>query len=205
MKNWLKITAALVIGAFIFTACETEVTLSVPGDTTINLGDNFDPKDGVSVDGADLEDVLVLWNPAWNNELVNHYVATYSVDGETAQRNVYVSSALLAGIYAVVDEIDGDETITYNMTVAQSTEEFNKLLISNFLGFPSLQGQAIVEGTTVTVPKFTPPGWEPAESIEATGTYNGATKRLLTFSYTIVELFEGSEVITTGTATLTKQ
>ncbi len=205
MKNWLKITAALVIGAFIFTACETEVTLSVPGDTTINLGDNFDPKDGVSVDGANLDDVQVLWNPAWNNELVDHYVASYSVDGETAQRNVYVSSSLLAGSYAVVDEIDGDETITYNMTVNQSTEEFNKLLIPNFLGFENLQGQAIVEGTTVTVPRFTPSGWDPTESIEATGTYNGATKRLLTFSYTIVELFDGSELITTGTATLTKQ
>ena len=208
MKNWLKFATALFIGAFIFTACESEVTLTVPDDVTIELGDSFDPMEGVSVSGANLEDVTVLENPAFSNVLVNHYVFSYIVDGESAQRNVYVSSSRLAGSYAVEDAVDGGGTINYTMTVTQSTVDFNRLLISNFLGFgANFQGQAIVEGTAVTVPRFTPSGWDPAESIEATGTYDGETRRLLTLSYTIIELDPagGDNLVTTGTATLTKQ
>lgn len=208
MKNCLKFTAALLIGTFIFTACESEVTLTVPADITIQLGDNFDSMEGVKVDGAKLEDVVVLENPQFSNVHVNHYVFSYSVDGETAQRNVYVSSSLLAGSYSISDAIDSGGTETYVMTVTQSSQEFNRLIISNFLGYgQNYQGQAIVEGASVTIPKFTPTNWDPAESIEATGTYDGAAKKLLTLSYTIIELHPdtGNELITSGTATFTKQ
>lgn len=180
MKNWLKFTAALVIGAFIFTACETEVTLTVPGDATIDLGDDFDPKQGVTVDGAKLEDVQVLWNPAWNNELVDHYVASYSIEGETAQRNVYVRADKLTKTYQVTDvDDDGTQYTPYPVTVTRGTE-FNELRF-NELYFDDAIINAVINGSVITIPQQTFQG----VSIQGTGTYDGAAHKILTINYII--------------------
>ena len=203
-KNWLKFAAALTIGAFIFTACESEVTLTAPADATIDLGEEFDEKAGLIVDGADVEDVSVLWNPAFNNELVDHYVGTYTVDGVSDQRNVYVRSNLLAGPYSVLDAVDGGGNLNYNVTVTQSSQEFNRLLIDGFGDF-NIQVYATINGSAITVPLQTPTNWTGAESVQATGSYNGETKTLQSFTYTIKYL-DGGEVITeTGNAIYTKQ
>jgi hypothetical protein len=205
-RNWLKFTAALFVGALIFTACETEVTLTAPPDATIDLGESFDEKAGLIVDGAKAEDVLVLWNPAFNNELVDHYVGTYTVEGVSDSRNVYVKSNLLAGPYSVSDAIAGGPTLTYNVTVTQSTQEFNRLLIDGFNDF-NIQVYALVNGNAITIPTQTPTNWNAGagENVQGTGTYDGANKRLTSFTYTINYLEGGSIVTDTGTATYTKQ
>lgn len=181
MKKLLKFTAALVIGAFVFTACQTDVTLTVPTtDATIDLGDDFDPKAGVTVDGAKLEDVQVLWNPAWNNELVDHYVASYSIEGETAQRNVYVRADKLAKTYQVTDvDEDGTQYTPYPVIVTRGTE-FNELRF-NELYFDDVIVNGVINGSVLTIPQQTFQG----VSIQGTGTYDGATQKILTINYTI--------------------
>jgi hypothetical protein len=203
-RNWLKFTAALFIGAMIFTSCETEVTLTAPPDATIDLGETFDEKAGLIVDGAKVEDVNVLWNPAFNNELVDHYVFTYSVEGVSDTRNVYVRSNLLAGPYAVSDAVAGGPTLNYNVTVTQSTQEFNRILIDGFNDF-NIQVYATINGNAITIPVQTPTNWTAAENVQGTGTYDGANKRLTSFTYTVNYLDAGSIVTETGTATYTKQ
>jgi len=196
MKNWLKFTAALIIGAFIFTACETEVTLTVPGDATIDLGDDFDPKAGVTVDGAKLEDVQVLWNPAWNNELVDLYVASYSVEGETAQRNVYVRADKLTGNYAVT-EVDNTGTFgPYPMNVTRGTE-FNELRF-NELFFDDIIVNGVINGAVITIPSQN--FFSNNVTIQATGSYDGAGHKILELDYTID--YYGDEIV--GKATFTR-
>ncbi len=193
MKNWLKFTAALVIGAFIFTACETEVTLTVPGDATIDLGDDFDPKAGVTVDGAKLEDVNVFWNPAWNNELVDLYVASYSVEGETDQRNVYVRADKLTGSYGVT-EVDNTGTFgPYPLTVTRGPE-YNEIRF-NELFFDDIIVNAIINGAVITIPAQNYFG--NTVTIQATGSYDGAGHKILKLDYTL--LIDDEEVV--GTAT----
>jgi len=193
MKNWLKFTAALVIGAFIFTACETEVTLTVPGDATIDLGDEFDPKEGVSVSGAKLDDVLVLENPQFSNVLVDHYVFSYSVEGETAQRNVYVRADKLTGSYGVT-EVDNTGTFgPYPLTVTRGPE-FNEIRF-NELFFDDIIVNAVINGAAITIPAQNYFG--NTVTIQATGSYDGAGHKILQLDYTL--LIDGEEVV--GTAT----
>ncbi len=206
MKNWMKFAAALVIGAFVFTACEDdEVILSVPSDTELNLGAEFNPMDGVAVDGADIEDVS--WNavPAWNIYEVNHYVFTYTVENQVADRNVYITSDLLAGTYDVVDlEEDATTPITYSTTVLQHLEDYNKLLIQGFAGFSGVTATATVAGSEIIIPEFRPANWVEGEGISATGTYDGENRALVSFDIIIKELV-GEEVVTTySQATYTK-
>ncbi|MFN2394661.1 MAG: hypothetical protein ABR597_03135 [Bacteroidales bacterium] len=181
MKNWLKFTMVLAIGAFIFTACETDVTLTVPTtDVTIDLGDEFDPMDGVTVDGADIGDVQVLWNPAWSNVLVDYYVASYSVEGQTAQRDVYVQADKLAKTYQVSDEDnDGTQYNPYPVTVTRGPE-FNELRF-NELYFDNVIVNGVVNGSVLTIPQQTLEG----VSIEGTGTYDGVAQKILTIDYII--------------------
>jgi hypothetical protein len=182
-KNWLKLTAALFVGALIFTACETEVTLTAPPDATIDLGDNFDEKAGLIVDGANAEDVLVLWNPAFNNELVDHYVGTYTVEGVSDTRNVYVRADKLAKTYAVVDQVDGGDTYNYPVIVSKGTE-FNELRF-NELFYDDIIVDGIVNGNVITIPSQNFYGGE--VNIQGTGTYDGAAQKILQVTYTLKE------------------
>jgi hypothetical protein len=182
-RNWLKFTAALFIGAMIFTSCDKEVTLTAPPDATIDLGDAFDEKAGLIVDGAKVEDVNVLWNPTFNNELVDHYVFTYTVEGVSDTRNVYVRADKLAKIYAVVDQVDGGDTYNYPVTVSRGTE-FNELRF-NELFYPDIIVNGVVNGSVITIPAQNFYGGE--VNIQGTGTYDGAAQKILQVTYTLKE------------------
>jgi hypothetical protein len=203
-KNWLNFAAFLMMGTILFSACNKETILTAPPDIIIDLGQALDEREGIVVEGGKESKVLVTWAPEFNNEIVDHYIATYSLEDVIADRNVYVSSGLLAGQYSVVDTPENYPVENYNMTVTKSTQEYNKLLISNFLGFTNLQVVAVVEGTIVKVVKYTPQGWATGESIEATGTYDGKTKKLLNLTYEIIEIVKDKTLITKGSAALTK-
>lgn len=185
-----------MLGAFIFTACETEVTLTVPGDATIDLGDDFDPKAGVTVDGAKLEDVNVLWNPAWNNELVDHYIASYTVEGESDQRNVYVRADKLTGNYAAT-EVDNTGTFgPYPINVVRGPE-FNEIRF-NELFFDDIIINAVINGSVITIPAQN--YFNNNVTIQATGSYDGAAHKILQLNYTMN--YFGDEIV--GTATFTR-
>ncbi len=191
MKAILKLFAVITVGAFLFTACEQDVTLSVPGDTTIDLGEDFDPKEGVDVSGADLEDVTVLWNPEFDNTVVNHYVASYTVNGETATRNIYVSADELAGSYVVVDEEDDWSSDEYTVNVV-SIGEYNELRFDQWLYEDISLIEGRVEGEEVIIPNQ-----EVYDDlfVEGTGTYDGAEQKILTIDYKIEDegtVYEGT-------------
>lgn len=193
MKKWLKFAAVIMVGALIFTACEKDVTLSVPGEAVIDLGDEFDPLAGVTVDGAKVEDVQVLWNPAWSNVLVNHYVATYQIEGETAQRDVYVRADKLARSYAVT-EVDNAGTYGPYPVIVTTGNAFNELRF-NELFFDDIIVNATIDGEAMTIPTQSFFGGDVI--INGTGTYNGSTQRVLSIDYTID--YFGEDIV--GTAT----
>ncbi len=187
MKNWLKFTAALVIGAFIFTACndeDPEIILTVPADATLDLGAEFDPMAGVTVDGTDISNVS--WNavPDWNIYEVNHYVFTYTAGDEMVDRNVYIQVDELLGIYEVTDEDDDGTTYApYPVTVSKGAE-FNTLRF-NELYYPDILVNAEVNGSIITIPEQN--YFDNTVTIQGTGSYNGETKEILIINYTIVD------------------
>ncbi len=193
MKKWLKFAAVIMVGALIFTACEKDVTLSVPGEAVIDLGDEFDPLAGVTVDGAKVEDVQVLWNPAWSNVLVNHYVATYQIEGETAQRDVYVRADKLARNYAVTELDNTGSFGPYPVVVTRGTE-FNELRF-NELFFDDIIVNAVIDGAAMTIP--TQSFFSGNVTVNGTGSYNGDTQRVTSINYTMD--YYGEEII--GVAT----
>ncbi len=197
MKKLMKFAALLIVGAMVFTACEKDVVLNVPGDATIDLGDEFDALEGVSVDGANVEDVDVLWDPAWNEFEVNHYIASYEIEGETAQRNVYVQADKLGGNYAVTDEDDDGTTYNPYPVIVARGEEYNELRF-NELFFNDIIVDAIVDGSVITIPQEGHIVEGENVSIQGTGTYDGENQKILTIDYEIG--YPGEDVIT-GTST----
>lgn len=203
-RNLIKFTITLLIGATIFgfSGCQPEITVTAPPDATIDLGESFDPMAGLIVEGAKEEDVVLLWNPTFNNNLVNEYVATYVVEGVSDQRSVFVRSNLLAGPYRVSDVVTGGGTFTYDVTVTQSGTAFNRILINGFADF-DITVHADIVGNVITIPLQTPTNWTATESVQGTGTYDGVNRRLTSFTYTIKH---GNPLVTeTGTATYTKR
>ncbi len=181
----MKFAAALVIGAFVFTACEDDdVILSAPADTTLDLGAEFNPMDGVSVDGMDIEDVT--WNavPEWNIYEVNHYVFTYTAGDQVADRNVFIQVDELLGIYEVTDEDDdGTSYEPYLVTVSKGSE-YNTLRFSE-LFYPDIFINAEVNGGFITIPEQT--FFDNTVTIEGTGSYDGETRKILVINYNIVD------------------
>jgi len=166
----------------LFTACEEDVTLDVPGAATIDLGEEFDPLDGVEVSGADLEDVDVLENPAFDNEVVNHYVFTYTVNGESATRDVYVQVDELTGTYQVTDE--GDDGTTYGpypVNVSKGNE-YNELRFNEWL-YDDIIVNANVIGEEIDIPEqnFIVDGAD--ITISGTGNYDGEAGVILELHY----------------------
>ena len=204
-RQILALLAIFTFGTFLFTSCETDdavITLKGDNPAVFDLGQDF-VEPGFEVEGGNEDDVEVAWSPAYNKNVVQEYIATYSLEtASSVERKVHVSSKLLAGTYNVSDTGLAND---YQNTVTQSTEVFNRLIISNFLDFETaITVTAIVDGTSITVPKHTPSGWGAGETVEATGSYNGETKTLTTFEYTIIEIFDGETVESTGTLTFTK-
>lgn len=206
-KQILSLFAVVAFAAFLFTSCETDdATITLLGDNPIefDLGEEYE-EPGYEVDGGNEDDVVTSFSPEYDKSKVNEYVATYSLGNASATRTVHVTSALLAGSYSVEDNEDGNpDPIYYNIVASQSGTDFNKLNISNFLGY-DITAAAVVNGDDVTVAKFQPTGWADGESIEATGSYSGENKELLSFDYTVIEVYNDDVLTTTGTATLTKQ
>lgn len=185
MKKLMKFSAALMFGALIFTACTpSETTLTVPADATIDLGDTFDPMTGVTVDGGDIDDVTVTWNPTFNANVVDKYVITYTISGESKTRNLFVRADKLAKSYSVTD-VDSDGT-TYNpypVTVTRGTE-YNELRF-NELWYNDIIINGTISGTTLTIPSqtFTIEGSQVV--VSGTGTYDGANLKISTISYNL--------------------
>ncbi len=184
MKNWLKFAAVLVVSAVIFTACEDddeEIFLNVPADETVDLGaEGFDPMEGVSVTGTDLENVTYEVTPQWDPYLVDQYLFTYSAEDVTAERTVYIQADNLSGNYVVSDvDDDGTEYDDYIVDVIPGSE-YNELRLNEYL----IEGvfiNAIVNGPTITIPVQERSGWE----IQGTGSYDGEEGVILTIDYII--------------------
>ncbi len=181
----MKLLAVIMVGVFVFTACEEDVSLTVPGDTYIDMGEEFDPLEGVKVSGADLEDVTVLWNPEFDNTLVNHYVASYSVNGETAQRNVYVQADKLAGDYVYqIPEFDSPD-IPFTVSMG---DEFNKLRMNEFI-YPDIVVYVTIDGNVITMEEQ-----EVKDNLflSGTGKYDGEIHSLTEFN--IIDRFGEDDI-----------
>ncbi|MCX6273543.1 MAG: DUF5011 domain-containing protein [Bacteroidetes bacterium] len=218
MKRVLMIVAFVSLGAgmMFMSGCKKDDTTAptitlTGGDVTINLGDTWvdpgyvanDDKDGV------ITSKVVITGTVDKNA-VNKYVLTYTVSDDagnevTATRNVYVKAELLKGTYDVSDIVTGTNggTYTYTVTVASSTD-YNKLLFSNFGGFGATVTVAVtISGNQVTIPSQSPPGMPTGYEgvITGTGTYDGATKKILTMNYHVAYTAGGAD---DGNATYTK-
>ncbi len=190
MKNWMKFAAVLLFSAFVFTSCqEDEVILSVPGDATIDLGTDFDPMAEVSVDGADIEDVVWTAVPAWNANEVNHYVFTYAVADQSVDRNVYVQVDELLGTYQVIDQDDDGTTYSPYPVIVTKGAEYNSLRF-NELWYAGVIVNGEVNGSVITIPSQTVNAVDGTATVSGTGTYDGATGEILTINYNITDAAE---------------
>lgn len=187
MKNLLKIIATLVVGLLVFTACEDDSTLNVPASTEIDLGEEFNPLDGVTVDDGDLEDVDYTWTDSLDNTIVGEYVITYDLNGTTMSRSVFVTAAALAGTYVVVDEQPGFTSDEYDVNVIKANA-YNELRLSGWL-YTEYDGllNAVVDGEVITIPSQDITAEGSNINIQGTGSYNGATQKIIEIEYTIVE------------------
>jgi hypothetical protein len=205
MKKLLGIFAFVAISAFIFTSCETEdPIITIVGDAVIafDLGADFvDP--GVTVENGKADDVVFTFSPEYNKNKVDQYMQTYTLGTATATRTVWVKSDLLQGGYTVVDS---ELANPYNNEVIQSSTDYNKLRIKNFGGYgATFEVIAVINGDDIIVVKHTPSGWDSRESVEATGTYNGVDKKLVSFDYIFKELDNQEEIVTfSGVMTFTR-
>lgn len=200
-KQFFGILFMMLTLTLTFTACQKDPLITLNGgDVELDLGEDFvDP--GYETEGIS-GDPQELWNPEFSKYKVNHYVLTYVYETANAQRNVYVKSDLLAGTYGVVDVSD-DGTFTYNSAVAQSSQAFNRLILSNlgdFEGIPDILMD--IEGDVITIERQEL--WTSQEWVEGTGTYNGETRSLLEIDYTMTYLVGGTPRTITGTLTFTK-
>jgi hypothetical protein len=185
MKNRFPYAIALFAFITFFASCsDDDVTLSVPGDVTLNLGADFDPMAGVEVDGARVADVVWTVTPVWNPYHVNHYVFTYTVEETTEERNVYVQVDNLLRTYQVTDEDEnGTAWGPYPVQVTKGPA-FNSLRL-NELFYDDIIVNATVDGPVITIPqqRF----FNNQVTIEGTGEYDGEAGRITQITYTIVE------------------
>ncbi len=203
-KNLLTILAVLVAGAFIFTACSEDDPIDpyielVGGDVELQLGEEFvDP--GYTTEG--IADVQLLWNPEFNKHKVDHYVLTYAATDANvnAQRNVYVRSDRLAGLYEVTDEDDEGGSFDFESSVVQSDQAFNKMYIQNFGNWEDIPNVILfIEGDQIIIEKQEL--WSEDEWVEATGTYDGEARLIKEIEYTMVVLVEDDPVTVSGVQT----
>ncbi|MEI6577327.1 MAG: DUF5011 domain-containing protein [Bacteroidota bacterium] len=225
MKRFLVVfaMAALGFGMVTFSSCTkddtTAPTVTLKGDTAIylNLGSTYtepgytanDDKDGVITTSVTVIGTV-------NVNQVGMYMLTYKVADKagneaSAFRSVYVKTAKLAGNYHVSDVVTGKNagTYTYDIEVDSSATPgswWRTIVIKNFGGFGNpVVVSATIDAGVITIPEQTPSGmaagWE--AKITGSGTYDGASKSLKTFSYTATYLATGGGA-DNGVATLTK-
>lgn len=224
-KNILVLGAIVIAGASVFTSCKKddttapELTLNGDAEISINLGDTYNDAGATATDDRDKDiQSRVVTTGTVDNTKCGTYTITYNVSDEAGnpateiKRTVKVKSDKLAGTYSVSDIVtgavpsSGNGTYSYNVTVTQSTSEYNRINISNFGGFGTgVTVYATVEGSNITIPtqaltgdpQFSGSG---ASNVSGTGTYNGGQFKITSINYTCSNAMYGN-----GNATYTKQ
>ena len=222
MKKQLSLAVAVLFsaGVIFMSGCKKDDTtppvITLTGSAvTQNLIDTYvepgftatDDKDG------DVKSKVVVTGVV--NGLVGMYTIKYDVsdaagNAATEQtRSLTVKSDNLAGSYNVSDVItnavptSNNGTYAYAVTVAQSSTDYNKILINNFGGFgASVQVFATVSCSTITIPTQSPSGMSPASSLSGTGTYtvSGGIAKITNLTYACSDPSYGD-----GNATYTEQ
>jgi len=210
-KRMLFVGSLFICGILFFTACET-TDLTAPvisivgnGEITIDLGDVYTDQGATAQDNKDgnITDKIVVTGIPSNTFQCGTYNIKYTVTDKAgnqaeASRILKIRSDKLAGTYSV-NEV---KKTLYNATVTQSSTTYNKILINNFGAYgTTVTLEAIVEGSTITVPAQNVTQGTDVAVIQGTGTYNGELFKILTISYT--ETFPGLAP-TTYNATYTK-
>lgn len=225
MKKAILLSASALtfaIGSVLLTGCAKEdlvaptITLTGDDEVTLNLGETYTDA-GVTASDDEDGDVTsqVSVTGSVNTDEVGEYIIHYNVSdaaGNNATevtRTVKVKSDLLAGAYSVSDVVTGctpssnNGTYAYNVTISQSSTDFNKILISNFGGLgSSVSIYATINGSVITIPSQPATGANPTTNVSGTGTYvkAGSIFKVTTLNYTASNVFFG-----TGNATYTKQ
>ncbi len=215
---FLSIIAAFML---VFSACEIEdlmnpeITLT-GGDMEIVLNDPngfvepgfmaTDDKDG------DITNLVIVSGDVDENK-IGSYEITYSVSDKSGNKttvkrtvDVIVDQDTYAGTWAVVEVITGDNpdpNWQYNATVAKSSTDPLKLLVTNFGGFSNFIANLNFDKFgDFTLPSQQTIGSPDEATIVGTGTTsdNGLT---LTITYNVAWL-NGTNDVSTGTWTKSK-
>jgi hypothetical protein len=205
MKKLFAIVMLMAIGTGLvsLTSCTKDDTtapdITLNGDATmyIDLATVFTDPGATANDDEDGDLTANITSTGTVNvNEVGLYVITYSVADEAGNtsevtRDVYVRANLLEGNYHVTDVVTGTSagTYTYDIEVDPSsnvTTGWQTLIINNFGGFGApVNVTCTINGGVITIPEQQPSGmaagWE--AKITGSGTYDGATRSLKTFTY----------------------
>lgn len=202
-------------GTLVLTSCSKDeeapvLTLTGGKEVTFDLAAAAEP--GVTADDNEDGDVSSSVTSDWNTVVkkneVNIYTVNYKVADEagneaTESRKVTVKSDKLAGSYSVVDIVSGGSfpgTYNYTCTVTQSSTDYNKLLITNFLGLgATVQGNITANGTAINIPAQTVSVGGSSFNVSGSGLYTGESFKITKLTYT------GDNGLGSGDATFTKQ
>lgn len=217
--NFTILLTLVLAGITLVSGCKKEdenapaISLNGLSEITIDLGETFnDP--GASANDEEDGDLTksVTVTGTVDNQKVGTYTLKYNVSDEAGNpatevtRTVKVRSNKLAGSYKVTDVVTGSSangTYNYDVDITQSSTDYNKILIGNFGGFSVGKVSATVEGNSITIPSqsvtATAGSGTVTVTLSGTGTYDGATFKVLTLSYS------ASNGLGNGQATLTKQ
>jgi hypothetical protein len=215
-KQFLLATTILFVGgSTLLTSCKKDetapvMTLTGGKEVSFDLAAAVEP--GVTATDEEDGDVSASVTSDWTTVVKKNEVGTYTVNYKvsdeaaneaTETRTVKVKSDKLAGTYSVIDIVSGGSfpgTYTYNCTVTQSSTDYNKLLISNFLGLDvSVQGFVTAGGADLTIPAQTINTTSGSFNVSGAGKYTGETFKITKLTYT------GSNGLGNGDATFTKQ
>lgn len=221
-KKFYSIAATSTLAfALLLAGCKKDdtsaptITLTGSASVTIDLGATYTDAGATANDDKDgnITSSISVNNPVNANQ-VGTYTITYNVSdaaGNAATkvtRTVIVKSDKLAGTYAVSDVVTnstpstGDGTYTYNVTVSQSSTDYNKIIMAGFAGVATASVIATVNGPTITIESQAITGANPATNISGSGSYtvSGGIAKITNVTYTASNAFYGQ-----GNATYTKQ
>lgn len=198
----------------LLTSCkkdEEEPTITLTGGAaqTFDLGEATDPGATVADNETDGITATSDFVSVVKKDEVNTYTVTYIAEDEagnkaTATKTVKVKSDKLAGSYDCVDIVTGcpdplnNGTYGYNMTITQSSTDYNRILLGNFAGFgTSVSAYATVLGTSITIPaqSLSVPGVG-SVNVSGSGMYSGSSKKVTSITYTTTSFGNGSVTLT---------
>jgi hypothetical protein len=209
-KNILTFATALLVGgSLLLTSCkkdETAPVISLKGDSVqvVQLTEAADP--GATANDEKDGDISVInsdYSTAVNKNQVGTYTVKYTASDEAANeatksRTVKVKAAYLAGNYSV-SELGINP---YNVEVKEDISIYNKLSITTFGAFTNAVVSCEVSGSTITIPSQTVTSIDlpTGSTISGSGSYDGASKKISTITYTVT--YQGGS--DTYTSTFTK-